>query len=151
MRQRHKNILNALASFPTVRFSFQSKQKGAWCTVGKSSVFKSLRTGASEYNVSQSLPHCVFSLGNLQSSSKFTRAWCGSVALQIRVCQPHWRCINVRGEKYISCHFKLWMAFYFLPLSAIPPSFQRHRKVINLQQRHGLAVLPCGWQNGTDF
>lgn len=106
---------------------------------------------ALEYNVSQSLLHCVFSLGDLQSSSEFTRAWRDSVALQIRACQPYWRCINVRGEKYISCHFRLQTAFYFLPFPTIPSSFLLHRKVINLQQRHGLPALPCARRNRPDF
>lgn len=106
---------------------------------------------ALEYNVSQSLLHCVFSLGDLQSSSEFTRAWRDSVALQIRACQPYWRCINVRGEKYISCHFRLQTAFYFLPFPTIPSSFLLHRKVINLQQRHGLPTLPCARRNRPDF
>lgn len=118
---------------------------------GKKFSFQVTEDRALEYNVSQSLLHCVFSLGDLQSSSKFTRAWRDSVALQIRACQPHWRCINVRGEKYISCHFRLQTAFYFLPLSTIPSSSLLHRKVINLQQRHGLAALPRGWRNRPDF
>lgn len=135
--------------------STTKKVKGTGFKVGKTCGLKSLRTWALEYNISPNTLHCVFSLGDLQSSSKFTKAWRDSVALQIRACQPHSRCINVRGGKiYISGHFRRQTAFYFHSSSTIPSSPSSSlllRKIINLQQKHGLVALPGGRQNRPDF